>query len=532
MRPSQSSLTCGPHAGSARWVAVGLLFALAIAPGSRAQSGQNQSQLPGGFPRNEAGMSVVPKLVCFPPYPPPLDRPITHITAPVLRQLTPPAELTSYVNEIFYPPLSTWLAEQSLTDELRQRLDAYRSEKLALLRDLRAVLDQNRETDPGARRTALEALARQQAPRLAKLDQMSEQLRSDLTTSGNDWRALRSWSLGEKNSRGDSPAEISTVMRAYAHYQANLSPAQRQLLREISMEIALAQEDEAAAKAAQPFLFFSPAPARVMLPDDLPSDLAAKISAYETAKSALKKELFDTIYKQDGAAFGFARNKAISDLAKRQSDRFAELERLADDIRGGLAQVPSAVQPAAERSPLPPVLTERIGRLLKQRTALQKETSVRMEAIRTRHAADPVLIAFAYESDGLRFLVIPRRGRGDGGGETKTLIQSIEAELGAVSEQYGRNVVELLNEIEAVRQEAGRILGKTDPKTIEAAIGAATRVAALQETEDGYREYRTAVFEPGLLPAQRRLLFDGAIEKLDLPLPRGEPQPTRRASSW
>jgi len=37
-----------------------------------------------------------------------------------------------------------------------------------------------------------------------------------------------------------------------------------------------------------------------------------------------------------------------------------------------------------------------------------------------------------------------------------------------------------------------------------------------------YREYQTAVFEPGLAPEQRRLLFDSAIEKLALPLPAGE----------
>jgi hypothetical protein len=38
-----------------------------------------------------------------------------------------------------------------------------------------------------------------------------------------------------------------------------------------------------------------------------------------------------------------------------------------------------------------------------------------------------------------------------------------------------------------------------------------------------YYEYRIAVFEPGLSPEQRRLLFDGAVEKLALPLPGGTP---------
>ena len=40
-----------------------------------------------------------------------------------------------------------------------------------------------------------------------------------------------------------------------------------------------------------------------------------------------------------------------------------------------------------------------------------------------------------------------------------------------------------------------------------------------------YYEYEIAVFEPGLLPAQRRLLFGGAIRWFQLPLPRAEYQP-------
>ena len=142
------------------------------------------------------------------------------------------------------------------------------------------------------------------------------------------------------------------------------------------------------------------------------------------------------------------------------------------------------------------------------------------------------MIAFSFESDGLRFLVVPRRGAGRDSGETKALISSIEAELATESERYSRGFTELLSAIESVRQEAGRIIGQTEPRLIDATVGAATRIAALRETEDGYREYRLAVFEPGLSAAQRRLLFDAAVEKLDLPLPRGELQPTRRAASW
>ena len=40
-----------------------------------------------------------------------------------------------------------------------------------------------------------------------------------------------------------------------------------------------------------------------------------------------------------------------------------------------------------------------------------------------------------------------------------------------------------------------------------------------------YSDYADAVLLTGLSPAQRRLLFDGALEALDLPLPAGERMP-------
>jgi len=41
-----------------------------------------------------------------------------------------------------------------------------------------------------------------------------------------------------------------------------------------------------------------------------------------------------------------------------------------------------------------------------------------------------------------------------------------------------------------------------------------------------YKDYRTAMLEPGLSPAQRRLLFGAALVGLAQPLPPGEPMPS------
>ena len=46
-----------------------------------------------------------------------------------------------------------------------------------------------------------------------------------------------------------------------------------------------------------------------------------------------------------------------------------------------------------------------------------------------------------------------------------------------------------------------------------------------------YQLYRTAVLGRGLSPTQRRLLFDLAVERLNLPLPAGDLQPALR-SGW
>jgi hypothetical protein len=87
--------------------------------------------------------------------------------------------------------------------------------------------------------------------------------------------------------------------------------------------------------------------------------------------------------------------------------------------------------------------------------------------------------------------------------------------------------------IEDLRGDVGRVLGSgATPKQIDEALDGVIRYNARQENAEGYRDYRAAVFEPGLSPEQRRLLLGGALRKLDLPLLGGELQPMRRPASW
>ena len=100
-----------------------------------------------------------------------------------------------------------------------------------------------------------------------------------------------------------------------------------------------AADSTANATAAQPYLFFPPEPARVLLPDDLSAEAAAQVAAYQTKKSQLKKELYDAVHEYDGQRFSLLRPNPIKSLAEKQAADLTELETLAEEIRRGLARV-------------------------------------------------------------------------------------------------------------------------------------------------------------------------------------------------
>src|SRR5687768_1459840 len=386
--------------------------------------------------------------VFFPPNPPPLGRPVQRGLPPGGRFPAPP-ELAQYVSEFFYPPLGTRLATKGLSDKLRTRLDAYRAAKLGLQNELRAELERLRGADPADRLETLNALARRQNPKIAELEKTAEQLRRDLVTGENNWSAVRQWHLGDKHRRGFSPLEIAQVMRAYAFYDHHLLPAQRRLLREIAIELVFAAENTAAATAAQPFLFFPPEPARVLLPDDLPAEVAQKVAAYQTKKSALKKELYDKVHAADGAAFAFLRGSPLKALAEKQASRLAELDTLAEEIRRGLSQAPP---PRADRSPLPADLDARVATLIASYQSAQAEAGAKIDAILLRAKDLPMQTSYRFEGDALKFLVVPTRGaRGSRGAGALPKIEAVRAEISAVADDYGRNVADMLNERDSIR---------------------------------------------------------------------------------
>lgn len=529
MHPAPSRVHVG-SVGKVVAIRVGTVVAALLAGRAQSQPVDPLSRN-GGTDRswNETGRAFERVPIFFPPNPPPLGRQVAR-GGDTTSRLTPPPELAAFVGEFFYPMLGTRLVTQSLNEKQRSQLEIYRETRLALRNELRGELAIARTKDAGAQAEQLAAFARRQTPRVAELERMAEQLRRDLANGDHNWSALRQWHLNDKPRRGYSPLEIAQVMRAFAFYQNGLLLTQRLLLREIAIELVFAAESTDAATAAQPYLFFAPEPARVTLPDDISGDVASRVAAYQTKKSALKKELFDAVTASDGSTLGFLRGSTLKSIAERQAASLAELDVLAEDIRRRLAATPPRFDP----SPLPAALDDRVAMMVATYLGAQKDASARVETIIAAAKGLPLQATYRFEGDGLRFLVLPTQGRGRGGpgAPMSDKVLEVRAQISAVADDYGRRVAELINERDAIRREIARVLGITKAEEAERALLAATRRASQKQAEHLHVDYRTAVFEPGLSPEQRRLLFADVVERFELPLPRGDLQPVGRAETW
>jgi uncharacterized membrane protein len=221
-------------------------------------------------------------------------------------------------------------------------------------------------------------------------------------------------------------------------------------------------------------------------------------------------------------------------VAEKQAGRLAELDTLAEEIRRGLGE---SSTPRAERSPLPSFLDARVTAMLLSFQNAQKEASGKIDGILAQAKDLPMHATYRFEAESLKFVIVPTRtmrarGSAGAGGNANAAIDDIRAQVSAVADEYGRRMAEIINEKESIRLEAAQALPSAKKEEVERALLTAIRIASQKENDRTFSEYRTAVFTPGLSPEQRRLLFDGVVERLDLPLPHGELQPTYRANSW
>lgn len=411
-------------------------------------------------------------------------------------------EFSPFANEAFFAPLSTRLAQGNLNRRQRQRLEAYKATRASLLTELQTALAN--AADPTARRRTLQELAVTQESRLAELATTADELRRELYQrsllgSNGDWNALRNWRLtdaGGRRSAQERLADEFSVLRAAIYYQEGLSPTQRQLLREIVIELGETLSERPSTAPVDQFepeqiVFFLPHGSRFHLPANLGADTAAELAAFTTEKTALKRELREALFTLDRESPG-KRERALQELAARQETRFAGLEKAAEKLREKLDTLPDPLRPDA-RAGLPPALAERIQVYLQDKANLQRAAQKQAQG-----AASPVA---------------PRNksARTPEPGSREALAQFEDANRTRLSA--------LATEARAIREEVARVTsaqaGGTG-KSVDALLADFMAAFKHQQLQTLYRDYRAATFTPGLSPRQRQLLFDAALAGLDL----------------
>lgn len=473
------------------------------------------------------GSGTWPRMIYFPPIPPAL---YVEVRRDPREAATGRFEalVAECLNEIFYPQLATRASAGQLQDKQRGELTAYLVEKTRLQKQIRAELERTAASNPAERAAALRALAKAQAPRLAALADRAEQFRQDLLIPGGDWSALREWHLDDGSRRADSPQEIALVFQSTAYFQGGLSLAQRDLLRVIALEVFLSVQPELAGTAAadQIYMQFLPAPARVAMPKDVPAELAKTLAAFESRFSHVKKELFDAIVAQD-KRLAWLRRSALGTLAEKQAPDFAALEELAEQVRRGVDALPSRSR-APTVSPLPAEFDARLARLVNDRRELITTTTKKFTELNLRLEGQ-LVVKFNFEGTKLMtWIEDNRRPQVPVSPAVVALAASLEATVTAMAEDYTQTYAALAQEGSRLQKEVAQLPEFASPGTAAVAIGKAARAALFRQNGDPFEDYRIAVLVPGLSPAQRRLMFDSALVKLDLPMPRGNLQPIRR----
>lgn len=414
------------------------------------------------------------------------------------------AEFGPFVNEPFFAPLSTRLARGSLNRRQRQRLESYKSARDALLAALRTQLAA--PVEGGARERALRDLATAQEPRLAELANTADEMRREFyqgnfLAPNGDWNALRNWRLGDTASQRSAQEQLTdefNVLRAAVYFQEGLSPGQRQLLREIVIELGETLGERPPAGTSEDLfepeqiVFFLPHGARFRVPANLPPEAVAELGKFTEEKNALKHELREALFSLDHESSG-KRERALQLLAARQEPRFAALEPIAGSLRRRLVQLPDSLHPDV-RTGLPPALAERIQAYLREKSNLQRAAQKQAQdgASPARAQGKPAKNAEPSNREALAQFEATNRAQ----------LAALAAEARAIREEVMR----------ATAAQAGGSNGKSVDMLLADFMAAFKR----QQLQTLYGEYRTAMFEPNLSPRQRQLLFDAAVAALDL----------------
>ncbi len=477
---------------------------------------------------SNTGLSeIIP--VYFPPTPPPLGAAVDRLAQLLNLKWVAPASLGSFVNEPFYPRLATHLIAGSLPMNVRPRYDAYVSARARLRMELAEKIAATRTMAPETRLAELQEFARIQTPQLAELEWTAERLRRDLGTAHVQWTEDHRRSQRGKVRPPDEKGrrwEYEIVISA-AFFVEGLSPGQRRLLREAAIELEGDPAASASGTGAGDPVFFSPDLSRVRFPAGLAPEVASKIAEYTREKDALKRELRDEVYELDSIRSDDAITDRLRALAKEHEPRLLALDARAEEIRRSAALLVHPAEPG-----ISPAMASRWAALQAAREQLDASIVARVEPVRAELLTFRGPFDVKRLPDGRLVSSIDVRDVPDrreflaltGHSPTpwyKAVFQVIRTELAAAEAAVADRAEELR------AQEAGlvRELATAAGITPEQAAAAWERHDRLRRANGPQVEYALAVFEPGLSPEQRRLLFDLSLERLALPLPGGSLAP-------
>lgn len=418
--------------------------------------------------------------------------------------------LVSCVGERFYMPYASLLALDAVSGSRTKQIDAYLATRQGLADDLRRHLGDIAALSPIDRADRLASFARSQLPALEALEVESARIHADLTTNGilkasDDGRSLRA-AINELDHEVDKEQRAPLLAFEAAFYHPGLSVWQRTLLHEFALEHALNDAEPTATAAATRPSFFLPATARIPLGPDLPPDVAEDLRRFTALKSALKADLWTVVVNEDFVVTS-SRTAQYQKLAAQQKPTRQELEALAERIRSRLIGLPSFQPP---QSRLPRRLIAELGAALERKREWEAELA--SVARQLTAAAKQEIEVRDGDLPALQFVPDADKPTGKSRVDRKT-----QARLLAANEKFAKNYRIVLDRIESLRPLVDQFAAESHAPTRRTSDELLAEIHEAFRTHRKwarYRDYHTAVLQPGLSPEQRSLLYRVALADL------------------
>jgi hypothetical protein len=437
----------------------------------------------------------------FPPVlPPELHSPVKEEPAGSY-----PPFLLDFVGEPFFMASgNSYFAGKNDAHQI-YRASRYAEARDELVAELRAKLAAISSLPLEQQRTELAAFAALQAKALHKLETEADGTREEFNYL-DDGRALM------KQRDGLAPDEAMRLRTYYAalrsaHHMPGLSIQQRQLLESIAHEHSSASDPAGQARSA----FFLPASARISWLHSDDAELNSCWESFQRLRREIADQLIQTVLELPPKISRSAARKIHSSLAEKQALPFAELERLAEEIRVDLAKKPRLLAPPD--SGHPSELVRLAGEYSERTSRFQKRAEQIVQEMNRLFA--PSRFQLGTSSAG-PVIELAQAGAPASKPKGKRTQQSDRLR------DANKWLIQTHLELKATGAESAKAIqgyhASLDPRhapDVDKLTENLVQVYLHQESWRRYADYRTAVLMPGLSPAQRRLLFNAAIRDLE-----------------